>query len=209
MTLYLNNLSFSFNEILTSLFYSTYHISVSFLSDIFKIRGELVDVFLQFAASAEFLSPDFFFHLLNFCFIFLWFELWDYFLFFLSFFFFFFFVGWGPYEIFLVVQMVKCLSTMQETWVQSLGWEDLLEKEMVTHSSILAWKIPWTEDPGRLQSMGPQSQTRLSDFTFFLWKSLRLVFISVALKHPDNSWKYYVSWINFYLEFLSLRSPEL
>ena len=140
-------------------------------------------------------------------FYFLWFELWDYFLFFLSFFFF--FVGWGPYEIFLVVQMVKRLSTMQETWVQSLGWEDLLEKEMVTHSSILAWKIPWTEDPGRLQSMGPQSQTRLSDFTFFLWKSLRLVFISVALKHPDNSWKYYVSWINFYLEFLSLRSPEL
>ena len=109
----------------------------------------------------------------------------------------------------MVAQMVKCLSTMQETWVQSLGWEDLLEKEMVTHSSILAWKIPWTEDPGRLQSMGPQSQTRLSDFTFFLWKSLRLVFISVALKHPDNSWKYYVSWINFYLEFLSLRSPEL
>ena len=45
--------------------------------------------------------------------------------------------------------MVKCLPTMQETWVQSLGWEDLLEKEMATHSSILAWKIPWTEEPGR------------------------------------------------------------
>ena len=52
--------------------------------------------------------------------------------------------------------MVKRLSTMQETWVQSLGWEDLLEKEMATHSSILAWKIPWTEEPGRLQSMGLQ-----------------------------------------------------
>ena len=46
--------------------------------------------------------------------------------------------------------MVKCLSTMWETQIQSLGWEDLLEKEMATHSSILAWKIPWTEEPGRL-----------------------------------------------------------
>ena len=52
--------------------------------------------------------------------------------------------------------MVKHLSTMQETWVRSLGWEDLLEEEMATHSSIFAWKIPWTEEPGRLQSMGSQ-----------------------------------------------------
>ena len=52
--------------------------------------------------------------------------------------------------------MVKYLLTMRETWVQSLGGEDPLEKEMVTHSSILAWKIPWTEEPGRLQSMGSQ-----------------------------------------------------
>ena len=66
----------------------------------------------------------------------------------------------------LVVQMVKRLPTMPETWVQTLGWEDLLEKEMATHSSILAWKIPWTEEPGQLQSMGSQSRTRLSDFTF-------------------------------------------
>ena len=50
-------------------------------------------------------------------------------------------------------------------WVQSLGGEDPLEKEMAIHSSTLAWKIPWTEEPGRLQSMGSQSQTRLSDFT--------------------------------------------
>ena len=48
----------------------------------------------------------------------------------------------------LVAQMVKHLSTTQETWVQSLGWEDLLEKEMAIHSSILAWRIPWTEEPG-------------------------------------------------------------
>ena len=52
--------------------------------------------------------------------------------------------------------MVKRLPTTWETWVQSLGWEDLLEKEMATHSSILAWKIPWTEEPIRLQSMGLQ-----------------------------------------------------
>ena len=52
--------------------------------------------------------------------------------------------------------MVKRLSTTLETWVQSLGQEDLLEKEMATHSSILAWKIPWTEEPGRLQSMRSQ-----------------------------------------------------
>ena len=49
--------------------------------------------------------------------------------------------------------MVKCLRTIQETWVQFLGWEDLLEKEMATHSSILACEIPWTEEPGGLWSM--------------------------------------------------------
>ena len=52
--------------------------------------------------------------------------------------------------------MVKRLTTIKETWVQSLGWEDPLEKEMATHSSILAWKISRTEEPGGLQSMGPQ-----------------------------------------------------
>ena len=56
----------------------------------------------------------------------------------------------------LVAQMVKRLPTMRETQVQSLGREDLLEKEMATHSSILAWKIPWTVEPGRLQSMRSQ-----------------------------------------------------
>ena len=54
----------------------------------------------------------------------------------------------------LVAQTVKCLPTIRETQLQSLGWEDLLEKEMATHSSTLAWKIPWMEKPGRLQSMG-------------------------------------------------------
>ena len=56
----------------------------------------------------------------------------------------------------LVAQTVKHLPTMWETQVRSLGWKDPLEKEMATHSSILAWKIPWTEEPGSLQSMGLQ-----------------------------------------------------
>ena len=64
-----------------------------------------------------------------------------------------------------MAQTVKRLPTMWETRVRSLGWEDPLEKEMETHSSTLVWKIPWTEESGRLQSMGPQSWTRLSDFT--------------------------------------------
>ena len=56
----------------------------------------------------------------------------------------------------LLAQMVKRLLTMWETWVQSLGWEDLLEKKIATHSSILAWKISRMEEPGRLRSMGSQ-----------------------------------------------------
>ena len=57
---------------------------------------------------------------------------------------------------FLVSQRVKNLPAMQETWVQFLGWEDPPKKEMATHSSILAWNIPWIEEPGSLQSMGLQ-----------------------------------------------------
>ena len=56
----------------------------------------------------------------------------------------------------LAAQVVKNLHAMQETWVQSLGWEDPLENEMVIHSSTLAWRIPWTEDPGELKSVGLQ-----------------------------------------------------
>ena len=65
----------------------------------------------------------------------------------------------GQAESSLVAQTVKHLPTMTTMWetgVQSLGWEDILEKEMGTHSSILAWKIPWMVEPGRLQSMGLQ-----------------------------------------------------
>ena len=64
----------------------------------------------------------------------------------------------------LVAQMVKNLPAMQETLIRSLGWEDPLEKEMATHSSLLAWRFPWTEEPGRLLSMGvSKSRTRLSN----------------------------------------------
>ena len=55
-----------------------------------------------------------------------------------------------------MAQLVKNLPAIQETWVQSLGWEDPLKEEMAAHFSILAWDIPWTEEPGGLQSMGPQ-----------------------------------------------------
>ena len=60
----------------------------------------------------------------------------------------------------LVAKTVKNLPAVQETQVQSLGWEDPLEKRMATHSSIIAWRIPWTEEPGRLQSMGSQKVRR-------------------------------------------------
>ena len=62
---------------------------------------------------------------------------------------------WVPW----MAQQVKNLPAMQEMWVQSLDKENPLEKKMATHSSILTWEIPWTEEPGRLQSMGSQSQT--------------------------------------------------
>ena len=78
----------------------------------------------------------------------------------------------------LVAQMVKRLPAMQETWVQSLGWEDALEKEMTTHSSTLAWKIPWTEEPGKLQSYGvAKSWTQLNNFTFTFFHYARALLI--------------------------------
>ena len=66
---------------------------------------------------------------------------------------------------------------MWETWVQSLGWEDLLEKEMATHSSILAWKMPWIEEPGGLQSMGMQTE---SDTTELLNMYTRVMYYFCA-----------------------------
>ena len=77
----------------------------------------------------------------------------------------------------LVAQMVKNLSAMPETQVRSLDSEDPLAKGIATHSSILAWRIPWTDEPGGLQSMGSQSGTRLRD-----WRSLFCIYLQVLLK---------------------------
>ena len=64
-----------------------------------------------------------------------------------------------------LVQVVKNPPAMQETWVQSLGWKDPLEKGMASHSRSLAWRIPWTEEPGGLQFTGSQSQTQLNQLS--------------------------------------------
>ena len=72
-------------------------------------------------------------------------------------------VSYHPYWLSRVTQLDKNLPAMQETQVRSLGWKDPLEKEVTTHSSILAWESPRTEEPGGLQSMGLQSWTQLSD----------------------------------------------
>ena len=85
----------------------------------------------------------------------------------------------------LVAQMVKSLPAMQETWVRSLGQEDPLEKEMATHSGTLAWKIPWMEKPGRLQSVGLQrvghdQATSLSLFKLYLCCSMDQYFIPLC-----------------------------
>ena len=76
------------------------------------------------------------------------------------------------YSASLVAHTVKRLPAMLETWVPSLDWEDPLEKEMATHSSILAWKIPWTEEPGRLQSM--RSQRVRYDWATLLYSACKL-----------------------------------
>ena len=86
----------------------------------------------------------------------------------------------GSFRASLMAPMVKCLPAMRETRVRSLGQEDPLEKEMAIHSSTLAWKIPWMDEPGRLQSMGSQSRTRLSDFAFTFIK------VSTAFSFSSN-----------------------
>ena len=112
-----------------------------------------------------------------------------------------------------VAQMVKSLPVMQETHVQSLGWEVSLEKEMATHSSILAWKILWREESGRLQSIGlHKSQTGLSNFTFtFAFKTeskcknpqfiLWFQFISYTFCSPPTQKKLCIRGINDFPRF--------
>ena len=89
----------------------------------------------------------------------------------------------------LVAQMVKRLPTMQKTRVRSWGQEEPLEKEMAPHSSTLVWKIPWTEEPGRLQSMGSQSDTtEWLDFTMFKWLLKELSSSSHIHTYTDTRW---------------------
>ena len=67
-----------------------------------------------------------------------------------------------------MAQTVKHLPTMQETWVQYLDWEDTLEKEMATHSSILGWRVPWTEEPGGLHPLGQKESDTTEQLTLLL-----------------------------------------
>ena len=93
----------------------------------------------------------------------------------------------------LVAQSVKNPTAMQETWVQSLNWEESLEEIMASHSSIPAWRIPWTEEPGGLQSLGPQrvGQDWATEHTHvqhpWVWLSPCIVHLKLA-QHPSRLW---------------------
>ena len=86
----------------------------------------------------------------------------------------------------LVAQMVKNLSAMQETWVQTPIWEDPMEKGMVIHSSILVWRIPWMVEPGRLQSMGPKESDMTEGLTLRFMHIGQHLLISFTLPTPGN-----------------------
>ena len=86
-----------------------------------------------------------------------------------------------------MAQMVKCLPAMQETWVRSLSREDLLEKEMATHSSTLAWKIPCMEEPNRLQSMGSQRVTHDRVTSLSLSPDMIINSGTAAMKNPGQT----------------------
>ena len=98
----------------------------------------------------------------------------------------------------LVAQTVKHLPVMQETWVWSLGRKDPLEKEMATHSSTLAWKIPWMEEPGRLQSIGLQRVGRDWAVSLVQWGRER------SLKMREKSLS-----VNLYLEIQNISQRKL
>ena len=93
-----------------------------------------------------------------------------------------------------VAQMVKNLPAMQKTWVQSLSWEDPLEKGIATHSSILAWRIPWTEEPGRLQFLGSQGiRHNWATFTFTFLTSVHDHWKNHSYDYMDLCWQIDVS----------------
>ena len=97
-------------------------------------------------------------------------------------------LGWAS----LVAQRLKRLPPMRETWVRSLGWEDPLEKEMAIHSSILAWRIPWTEKPSRLPSMG--SQRVGHDWVISLSLCIMGLFSPVGFKASSTLWNT-INWV--------------
>ena len=114
--------------------------------------------------------------------------------------------GWGS----LMVQMVKNLLVMQETWVRSLGGEDPLEKAMAPHSSILAWRKPWTEEPGRLQSMGSYRVGHdwvINTFTYIKMKELMCTDKGYPLKEWVSEWKL-LSRVRLFLTPWTLQSME-
>ena len=87
----------------------------------------------------------------------------------------------------MLAQMVKHLPTMRETQVRSLGWEDPLEKEMATHSSTLAWKISWTEEPGRLQYMGRKESDTTERLHFSIVSRSKSESHILQLVHPGKT----------------------
>ena len=114
----------------------------------------------------------------------------------------------------LVAQMVKNPNSMQETWVQSLIWENSLEEGMATHSSALSWRIPWTEEPGGLQSGVTKSQTwqrltlslslSIKVLTTFInkddWRMWwSIIFHCWSVLHSMNIWKFIDIWVDEYL----------
>ena len=108
----------------------------------------------------------------------------------------------------LVSWLVKNPPPVQETWVWSLGWEDPLEESMATDSSILAWAIPWTEEPGGLQSMGLQSQTQLRDWA---QRIIKVIFICKVQSQTIESIKTLLGLLNiiFYRIYMESRKMVL
>ena len=103
------------------------------------------------------------------------------------------FVFWITFSyLSLIAWTVKCLLTMRETWVWFLGWEDPLEKEMPTHFSIHAWKIPWTKEPGALQSMGSQR-------VGYDWVTIVDFYITLPFNLPTGLFKWSLIFIQICL----------
>ena len=102
----------------------------------------------------------------------------------------------------LVAQKVKCLPVMWETWFQSLGQEDPLEKEMATHFSMLAWKIPWMEEPGGLQSTASQSRTWPSEFTSSLLLPCLREGLRIVETTPLACWHWRISVALFEITYI-------